>query len=74
MDGVFRPVDAALAFSAASAAPRVLRAEAGGAVAWAALVAVPGQGGVWQALFATKQQALDALAAAGVTPPPPCDE
>lgn len=73
MDGVFRPVDPALVESAAAAAPRVLRAEAGGSVAWAALVAAPGRGGVWQALFKTKQQALDALAAAGVSAPP-CDE
>jgi hypothetical protein len=69
VDGVFRPLaPSELAAAAAAVAPRGLRVAAGDAVAWAALVAQGG--GVWQAVFASREAALDALAAAGVSGAP----
>lgn len=69
IDGVFRQiVSPALATAAAAAAPRVLRASAGETTAWAALVTLPG-GGVWQAVFGTRAEAVDALAAIAVSAP-----
>ena len=68
VDGVFRPLAPSdLASAAASLAPRVLRVAAGDTVAWAALV--EGGGCVWQAVFDSKQLAVDALASVGVSEP-----
>lgn len=69
VDAVFRVItDPSLATAAAATAPRVLRVSEGSTTAWAAIVTMPG-GGVWQALFESRAEAVDALAAAGVSAP-----